>query len=143
MTTETLNGWRFVGAEDVAVLHRYAVETYGGLAGVTAGCVEASIGAAKTAAIYLAEENGVDLLTASAHLLCYLAKNHCFTDGNKRVAWMALIRAFDANGLTIIAEEQDAAELVENVVGDRVDVGGVIRWLAQPGRIAPADASTA
>ncbi|WP_438016918.1 type II toxin-antitoxin system death-on-curing family toxin [Sorangium sp. So ce315] len=132
--------WAFVGVEDVLHLHSVAIDQYGGERSMVpkAGCVEGSIGNAVTASMYVAEDGEPDLLVSVAYLLVYLAKNHCFVDGNKRVAWSALVRVLDANGFRIVAEQEDAAKLVNDVATGVVDVHGVLRWLSSPDRITAA-----
>ncbi|WP_437286586.1 type II toxin-antitoxin system death-on-curing family toxin [Sorangium sp. So ce406] len=132
--------WAFVEIEDVLQLHAAAVSQYGGDQSLVpkAGCVEGSIGSAVTASMYVAEDGEPDLLVAVAYLLVYLAKNHCFTDGNKRVAWSALLRVLDANGIRIVAEQDDAAKLVNDVASGVVDAHGVLNWLSSPNRITAA-----
>lgn len=125
--------WPFVSRDEVLVLHGHAIVKWGGDPDPipTDGCVEGSIGNAKTAAMYLAEDGSPDLLAAAAHLLLYLAKNHCFRDGNKRVAWMSLVRCLLLNDIAIQADEQEAIDLVDGVVNDRIDVERILQWLAR------------
>ncbi|WP_437765182.1 type II toxin-antitoxin system death-on-curing family toxin [Sorangium sp. So ce281] len=132
--------WAFVEVEDVLHLHAAAIRHYGGDQSIApkAGCVEGSIGSAVTASMYVAEDGEPDLLVAVAYLLVYLAKNHCFVDGNKRVAWSALLRVLDANGIQIIAKQDEAAVLVNDVASGVIDAHGVLNWLSSPNRIGAA-----
>ncbi|KYG11255.1 hypothetical protein BE21_08170 [Sorangium cellulosum] len=132
--------WAFVEVGDVLHLHETAIRDYGGKESSVpkAGCVEGSIGNAVTASMYVAEDGEPDLLVAVAYLLVYLAKNHCFVDGNKRVAWSALVRVLDANGIRIIATQKEAATLVNDVASGTVDARGVLNWLSAPNRITAA-----
>jgi death on curing protein len=88
--------------------------------------------------MYESEDGEADLLLAASYLLVYLAKNHCFQDGNKRAAWIAMIRALDANGFRVAANEVDAAKLVDDVAQKILDVHDVLVWLTVPGRIVAA-----
>lgn len=132
--------WTFVEVEDVLHLHAAAITQYGGDHSLVpkAGCVEGSIGSAVTASMYVAEDGEPDLLVAAAYLLVYLAKNHGFVDGNKRVACSALLRVLDANGIRIVAEQDDTAKLVDDVASGVVDAHGVLSWLSSPNRITAA-----
>jgi death-on-curing protein len=124
--------WLFVSRDEVLELHRHAIVKWGGHPDPipTGGCVEGSIGSAKTASMYVTEDGLPDLLSAAAHLLRSLAKNHCFRDGNKRVAWMSLVRCLLLNDIAIKADEQEAIDLVDGVVNDRTDVQQILNWLA-------------
>ncbi|MEZ5397757.1 MAG: type II toxin-antitoxin system death-on-curing family toxin [Bryobacterales bacterium] len=131
-------GWEWVDFNEVIRLYAMGIDEYGGTPSAPRdGCVEGSLGNAEAAALYHDEE-APDLLLAAAYLLVYLAKNHCFVDGNKRVAWMAAIRVLDLNGIRVIAEQREAAELVNAVASGTVDVRQVHAWLNSPGRIAAA-----
>lgn len=66
----------------------------------------------------------------AGYLLYYLAKNHCFLDGNKRVAWMSSMRVLAHFGLSLDATDDDAEQLVDDVVNDVITNGaGVVSWL--------------
>ena len=131
--------WLFVEHAELVTLHSHAVAKYGGEPSPPQpGCLERSIGAAISAALYSTDSQDPDLVVAVSYLLVYLAKNHCFVDGNKRVAWMAFLRALDLNGLAVDADELDAAALVNDVATGAVDATGVARWLTEPGRLIAA-----
>lgn len=88
------------------------------------------------AAFYQDDADEPDLLIGAAYLLCYLAKNHCFLDGNKRTAWAAFVHLFFVNGLIIAADEEEAAGLVERVAVSKDKASDVIAWLQEPGRLS-------
>lgn len=127
--------WHFVTYDEVHALHAGAIATYGGeLSGVRDGCVEQCVDGSRTAAMY-ASDDGSDLLSAASYLLIYLARNHCFTDGNKRVAWMSMVRLLALNNIRVEAAEEAAARLTEAAATGKIDADGVIQWLATPGRL--------
>lgn len=68
-------------------LHATALAQHGGLPGVKdAEGVERCIGAALLASSYLDEDDaGPGAFVVAVRLGFYLARGHCFTDGNKRV----------------------------------------------------------
>jgi death-on-curing protein len=67
------------------------------------GCLEGSLGAAWNAELYAASENAIQGLCFAGCLLYYLIMNHCFMDGNKRVAWTACMEVLRLLGLTVNA----------------------------------------
>ncbi len=106
----------FPDAARIRALHASAIEAYGGGKGeLLADCVERSVGAAANAVLY-ADDESLPFVTMAAYLLVYLAHNHCFQDGNKRVAWMALVDCLLANGFDVVATQQEAIDLVLDVV---------------------------
>jgi death on curing protein len=131
-------GWDFPPPSELIELHRVAISTYGGMASPQKeGCVERSLASAINASLYSSHDGGdePDLLLAAAHLLFYVAKNHCFADGNKRLAWEAMVRVFDMNGVRIEADPTDAGDLVEGVASGEHTVRDILQWLYEPGRL--------
>lgn len=134
MTSEDLA--KLISAQRVLLLHRESAERYGGIPTQRehdVGCVDGRIGAAANAAAYLAEGDDDLGLIVAAHLLYYLAKDHCFIDGNKRIAWLACIEFFKNLQLTLRVTEDEAYEFMLDVTGDgsTVTPGDVAIWLAE------------
>lgn len=133
-----VGGWNIADVDEIVALHAEMLSRYGGTAGAAnRGCVEGSIGSAANAALYEAEQQDEepDLLSLVAHVLVYLARNHCFTDGNKRAAWSATVRILDLNGIRLRSDDPEAAPLVERVCTGNANVDEVIRWLGDPERM--------
>jgi death on curing protein len=135
-----MNGevWRqIITPEHIINLHREGIDRFGGLhSPPKEGCIDQSTGNAYSAGLYTAKHDPpepVDIgLVFAGYLLFYLAKNHCFVDGNKRIAWMACVRALAYYGLTIGATQEEAEQFVDAVINDRIDSGaGVVDWLAE------------
>jgi death on curing protein len=134
---KAIGRWNITDVDEILALHAEMLSRYGGTAGAAnRGCVEGSIGSAANAALYKAEQDEEpDLLSLVAHVLVYLARNHCFTDGNKRAAWSATVRILDLNGLRLRSDDPEAALLVERVCTRNANVDEVILWLGNPERI--------
>jgi len=130
-------GWDFPSVTELTELHEIAVSAFGGAASPPKeGCVDRSIASAINASLYSTDDDGEpDLLLAAAHLLFYVAKNHCFTDGNKRAAWAAVVRALDINGIRVEAGQDDAADLVIDVASGARTVRDILLWFYEPGRL--------
>jgi len=118
----------------VFALYREGMRRYGGDASdPKPGCVERSLAAAWNAEAYT-DITGQRLpgLVFAGYLLVYLAMNHCFTDGNKRVAWSAALSVLLGHGLTIEATADEAEQLMLDVIkGTIADGMGVANWLAE------------
>lgn len=127
----------FITVGRVLALHARSIADHGGLAGLRdEGCPERSVGAAFSGALYDAPDGeDPDPLNVAARLLYYLARNHCFVDGNKRVAWLAFVDVIRAREVEINATVDDAESLVLDVAQGKVHVEDVIVWLAAPGRL--------
>ena len=130
-------GWDFPSVSELIELQVVAIDAFGGAASPPKeGCVDRSIASAINASLYSSDDmDEPDLLLAAAHLLFYVAKNHCFTDGNKRAAWSSVVRALDLNGIRIEADQTETAELVEGVASGARTVRDILLWFYEPGRL--------
>ena len=127
-----------LSVDRVVALHREGIDKYGGQAGPPkAGCVDGSVGNAYQAALYMSDDDALDPLHYAAHVLFYLVSNHCFTDGNKRVGWMALVDLLLTHGLVIDATQSEAVTFVLSIARGERQVVGILGWLA--GRLTAAD----
>lgn len=96
-----------------------------------AGCVEGAIGNAVQAAVYYGENDEPNPLHIASYLLRSLARDHCFIDGNKRVAWLGCLDVLARlGGVTVDTDEVEAATFVECVAEGKIDVPAVAEWLA-------------
>lgn len=95
-------------------------------------CVEARLGNAWSSEAYTVQETDqLPGLCFAGFLLFYLAKNQCFQDGNKRLAWTATMAVLGEIGLTINASTDEAYNFVMRIVtGDVKDGIEVVRWIA-------------
>ena len=100
-------------------------------------CIDGAIGAAIQGAYYLSLEKGspLDPLHIAGYLLFHIAKKHCFTDGNKRVAWAVVVECLLREGLEIAATENEAADFVLSIANNQTDQRGVLEWLGKEGRL--------
>jgi death-on-curing protein len=124
---------RLIDEEKILSLHAESIERYGGGAATAAkdGCLERSIGAAVNAELYTSVEGAIPGLCFAGCLLFYLAKNHCFLDGNKRVSWLSAMHVLLGLNLTIDATEDEAEAYCLSILsGDVASATDVSRWMA-------------
>ena len=125
---------RLIDSEKVFSLHGEAISRYGGEASQHEkdGCLDKSLGAAWNAELYTAQpENSLDGLCFAGCLMFYLAKNHCFIDGNKRIAWLAAMQVLLGLHLTLDVDQQEAEEYVLSILnGDVAQATDVSSWMA-------------
>lgn len=123
-------------AAEVAVLnkqHDTLIERYGGSAGAPKpGCMEAAVGGALNGAAYY--EDGENILVPAAFALVLIAKRHCYTDGNKRVAWYAFVRWIEMYNLRVDVTDDEAFALVDRLAAaDRIEpseeVQKLVEWI--------------
>jgi death-on-curing protein len=96
--------------EQIRLLHRDAIEEYGGDPGVRdAGLLESAI--AQPRAMFGWEYLHRDVAEMAAAYLCHLAMNHAFVDGNKRIAAYAAGVFLDLNGFNLACTDLEFESL--------------------------------
>jgi death-on-curing protein len=102
-----------VSLAEVLVIHALLLDYFGGIAGITEqgfGKLEAAIAAPDVSMF------GTDLYPELpdkiAVLFFRLVRAHAFTDGNKRVALVALLDVLERHGLRLEADEDALYEFV-------------------------------
>lgn len=114
-------------------LHAESIRRFGGDTSPDAqeGCLERSLGAAWNAELYSNEPDAVSGLCFAGCLLFYLIMNHCFVDGNKRVAWAACMECLRTLGLTVNVTDDEAEQYCFSVIRrDVKNATDVSLWLA-------------
>jgi death-on-curing family protein len=84
---------------------------------------------------YLAENTSIPIWRPAAAYLYHIVSNHPFVDGNKRTGLAAAIVFLDLNGMDLIADPEEVAELVISVAagkGGKDEVAGFIRGHIMP-----------
>jgi death on curing protein len=72
-----------------------------------------------------------DILVLAAAYGYGLAKNHCFVDGNKRVAFMSMYTFLGLNGYEIEASEPTIVALMLGVADSSISEIELLKWLRQ------------
>jgi death on curing protein len=119
--------------DQILLLHEESIKRFGGnFSTPRDGCVEGSLGAAWSFELYMATPDARQGLSFSGALLFYLIKNHCFTDGNKRIAWLSAIEVLRMLGLTVSADADEAEQFCLDVISGTIkDTSGVVSWIAR------------
>lgn len=97
------------------------------------GCIEGALGSAWLAEKYAAEDTPrvVPGFVFACFALRGLAFNHCLTDGNKRLAWIAFVETLASIQLTVDVAPDEAAAFVERVIVEHLSGEDVVRWAAE------------
>lgn len=128
---------KLISRDTIVALHDEGISRYRGKPSTAdTGCLDGSAGNAYSAALYTAKHDPPQplelALPFAGYLLFYLAKNSCFEDGNKRVAWTSTMHVLAQFGLTLSASQDEAESLVLGVVESRIESGSdVVHWLEQ------------
>ena len=73
---------------------------------------------------------GIDDLAALAAAYGFgLARNHAFVDGNKRIAFLAMITFLGLNDIDFVVPEAEAVVIMLGVASGEIDEDGLARWI--------------
>ena len=96
----------WLDVQDVRAIHCEILADSGGDPGILSeGALESTLNKPKNLYCY---EDGVGLFDLAASYGYGLIKNHCFIDGNKRVALITAYTFLSINGIELDASEADA-----------------------------------
>jgi death-on-curing protein len=110
----------------VKFVHSDQIAQYGGLAGIRdEGLLEASLARPR----HLYAYGSATLFDLAAAYGFGIARNHPFTDGNKRTALMAMYAFLRTNGYSFDAPEPDAVIVMERLANGDEDQDSLAVWL--------------
>ena len=120
--------WRWIRIEVAYAIHERQLAEHGGTPGVLdAGRLEAALARPR----HLAAYNQPDAAAPAAAYAFGILRNHPFTDGNKRTAWV-LARLFLAlNRYELAFEPADAVMTVEAAAAGGITESKLARWFRE------------
>lgn len=126
-----MSEWLWVKTSTVLAIHDRQLSIHGGLDGVRdMNAVESALARPQHIAVYETPD-AADLAAAYAF---GLAKNHGFSDGNKRTAWV-VARVFVAdNGFLLPHSVFESIRLMEDVAGGQVSEAALAVWFRERAR---------
>jgi death-on-curing protein len=117
--------WEWVAPDTVFAVHDRQLAEHGGLDGIRdRGAVESALGRPQNLAAY-GDPDAADLAAAYAF---GLARNHGFSDGNKRTAWVIARLFLALNGFKLAFDPVDAVRTVEAVAAGTLDEAALAAW---------------
>ena len=132
-----MTGLDWLTLDDVMTLHGRQIRRYGGLPGVRdVNAIESAIARPRQKLAY----ETPDLADLAAAYGFGLARNHGFSDGNKRVAFETILVFLDINGQRLTATEPEAVTVMLGVASGELGEAELAVWIRrsmQPRR-APA-----
>lgn len=129
-----MTSWRWVDAQVVQAIHDRQIGEHGGLPGIRdQGAVESALARPQNLAAY-GQPDAAALAAAYAY---GLARNHGFSDGNKRTAWVVARLFLADNGYRLRFEAADAVRTVEAVASGDLAEKELLTWFQQRLSIAP------
>jgi death on curing protein len=121
----------WLDSRDICAIQGEILAESGGVSGIlNNGAIESTLSKPKNLYHY---GDDVNLYQLAASLGYGLVKNHCFVDGNKRVALIAVYTFLAINGIELTASEVDAAglflDLAASFATQEEDTKKLTNWL--------------
>ena len=114
----------FPTLQETLKLHEQLIVRFGGSAGIR------DLGLLESALIRPQTGYYDTLSMQAAALLQSLCQNHCFVDGNKRVAFASTAIFLRMNGYRLSVDPDDGESfLVEHVIQKRIAIEDIATWL--------------
>lgn len=108
-------------------LHDRTLALHGGPAGIRdAGLLESALQRPVHRRLY---DNETSLAVLAATYAVGLSANHPFVDGNKRLAYQAMILFLALNGSPLQPDPVDAIRTVQAVAAGEIDVDTLAEWI--------------
>lgn len=114
----------FPTVEEALHLHALLVDRFGGTPGVRdLGLLESALARPRSGYYRSLSEQAAALLQS-------LALNHCFVDGNKRMAFALAVTFLRVNGAVLRVDPDEGEQfLIERVIVERVELSVITAWL--------------
>lgn len=124
--------WRWLDPSALIALHDEQLEEHGGLPGIRdRNGFESAVARPRNQAAY-GEPDHADLAAAYAY---GLARNHAFSDGNKRIAWIAANLFLGINGYRLDFVPAEAVRVMESAAEGILRESDLAQWFRE--RIEP------
>jgi death-on-curing protein len=117
--------WRWVPAPVVLAIHDRQIAEHGGLGGIRdLNAVHSALARPRN----LAADGGPDAADLAAAYAFGLARNHPFSDGNKRSAWVVARLFLADNGLALRFDRFGAIATMESLAGGSLSESDLATW---------------
>ena len=127
MSVENLD-WRWVALEVVYAVHDRQLAEHGGLAGIQdQGLVESAWARPQQLAAY-GSPDAAELAAAYAY---GFTRNHAFSDGDKRTAWVVARLFLKLNEHSLTFEALEAIQVMERLAAGEVEEEELAGWFRQ------------
>jgi death on curing protein len=121
---------RYLSIAEILELHRLLIEQFGGAPGVRdRAALESSV--AQPLQAFGGNDLYVGIVQKSAALGFFLATNHAFVDGNKRVAHAAMTVTLLLNGFQLRATIEEQEQIMFNLAAGQLSRTEFTQWVEE------------
>ena len=121
-----MNEPRWITYEQAIAIHSRQLRRFGGAPGLRD---EGMLRSALERAINKWRYEQPDMAELAAAYAFGLAKNHAFVDGNKRIAFMAMIVFLRKNGIPFAPDQAAATAIILSLAAGEVSEESLTRWI--------------
>jgi death on curing protein len=116
--------------EQVLAMHSRQLRRFGGAPGLRdEGILRSALERPVNKWLYEQAEGQLDLAALAAAYAFGLAKNHAFVDGNKRIAFMAMVVFLRKNGVHFAPDPAQSTQIILALAADEVSEESLTRWI--------------
>jgi death on curing protein len=112
--------------EQVLAMHGHQLRRYGGAPGLRD---EGVLRSALERPVNKWQYEQADLAMLAAAYAFGLAKNHAFVDGNKRVAFIAMVVFLRKNGVRFAPDQAQSTKIILALAAGEVSEDNLARWI--------------
>ncbi len=121
-----MTSWVWISRDAVEIFHAEQLSEHGGLTGLKD---ENGLEAALARPLHKANYGEPDVFALAAACLFGIARNHPFSDGNKRTAFVAAYTFLRLNGFSLEASQGEVITFVLAVAAGEIDEDGATAFL--------------
>ena len=116
----------YLSISEVLELHNMTIKKHGGKSGVRdMGLLESALLRCQSGYYNTLAEQGASLLQS-------LCMNHCFVDGNKRVALLSTVVFFKMNGYGLkVSNKKIISFIVDDIIISKIEMDQISDWLSK------------
>ena len=112
--------------EQAVAAHSLHIRRYGGAAGLRD---EGALRSALERPVNKWHYDKAELPELAAAYAFGIAKNHAFVDGNKRIAFIAMVAFLRKNGVVFKPDQAQSTAIILAVAAGEVSEGSLARWI--------------
>jgi death on curing protein len=116
--------------EQVLAMHSRQLRRFGGAPGLRdEGILRSALERPVNKWQYEQADGQLDLAVLAAGYAFGLAKNHAFVDGNKRIAFMAMVVFLRRNGVPFAPDQAQSTKIILALAAGEVSEESLARWI--------------
>ncbi len=114
---------------DILFFHQQSLDEHGGLSGKP---VQGALESTLARPLNLLNDNPDTIIFELAASYGFgFAKNHCFPDGNKRLALVSIDVFLQVNGYELCADEADAVAVIRELAPGDISEADLANWITE------------